>query len=82
MAGWQQGPGWPLVFCLWLQWAGSEVRPTYSMLTLTTAEAFQEGKLGLDLGKSLPTNHSLAIFKDTEVPVREGMQANLSGCWR
>lgn len=49
------------------------------MPTLTTAEGIPRRQIGLDIGKNLPTNHSLAVFKGSEVPVKASMQANLFG---
>lgn len=42
-------------------------------------EAFQEGKLGLDVGKNVPATRRLSVLRGSEFPVRAGMQAELSG---
>lgn len=42
-------------------------------------KAFQEGKLGLDVGKNVPATRCLAVPRGSEFPVGAGMQAELSG---
>lgn len=58
---------------------GQEVRQGLICQLSELQKAFQEGKLGLDIGKNMPTHHSLAVFKSSEVPVKAGMEANLFG---